>query len=136
MPIYPVYWQLEYPGGLLRSEPPEGETILHAPKGYIALRLIDLVGRPVQRVVIEPKKRPIFYRIRYVDLTPLGAPLDDDIHLGATVFGVGDDPEYLGYLQQGGTALWLWLDGQAVTCPSRLIDPSALNLLLNSPVGT
>ncbi len=41
VPKVPTYWQLEYPTGLLRTEPPQGETILHAPRGYVSLILID-----------------------------------------------------------------------------------------------
>ena len=137
MPIYPVYWQLEYPGGLLRTEPPEGETILHAPKRYIALRLIDLVGRPVQRVEIPSGYRPILYRIRSTEVVTSGAqrPVQGDIKLDYTVFGLGTDPEYLKYGQQGSVTLWAWHGGKAVDLPPRLMREGSIKHLLESPVG-
>lgn len=131
--MYAVRWELEYPGGLLRTEPPNGETILHAPKRYTALRLVDSNGHPVQRIVLPVKTRPIFYRIKSVDPkhNEQGSRLD------ATVFGYGDDPELVDYDQRGDLTLWIWnwQTGQAENLPQHLFREGAVNHLLQSPIG-
>jgi hypothetical protein len=140
VPIYPIYWQLEYPGGTYRTEPPEGETILHAPKGYTALLLVDLVGLPVQRIEIPQGARAIFYRNRSAGMG------DNEPTLDATVFGYGNvdvlstKPHPSGVEVKGNfqTRLWVWnpYSKKPDSCPQRLVAEGAITHLLTFPVGT
>jgi hypothetical protein len=134
--IYPVYWQLEYPGGLLRTEPPEGETILHAPGRYLGLRLVLPDGTPVQRVEIPLGKRPVFYRVLSAYVKTSGATAAQPT-LDATVFGIGDDPEQLKYGERGSTTLWLWHPHlkRAIDLPKHLFREGSVKHLLQSPIG-
>ena len=114
--MYPVRWQLEYGAGLLRTEPVDGETIRHAPRGAVALRLIDITGSPLCRVELSGKL-PIFYRKRSIgvnDFKTGGA-----IRTDATIFGVGDSYAVEHGLQVS-CDLWRW-DGQ------RAVDASAVD---------
>lgn len=130
-PISPVAWQLEYPDGLLRTEPPEQETILHAPKGYVALRLIDFTGQSVCRIEIPSRCRALFMRVYSSGGT--------DTRGEAIVFGYGLDPEYLKYGEEGGGKLFMWdtKNNQAVNCPPRWVKDTqgGVRHQLTAPVG-
>lgn len=136
IPPIPTYWQLEYPTGLLRTEPQGGETILHAPKGYLALILIDGTnGQPVQRVEIPPKCRPIFYRVMGKNADPKNPNHRTD----AVVFGYGQDPEYMGDNEQATNNmvwLWDWSAKRASPVPKRYMMLGAISHQLTSPIGT
>lgn len=138
--MYVYRWQLEYPTGLLRTEPPEGETILHAPKRYVALRLVDgLTGQPVRRIEIPAKCRPIFYRVRTLDAKLDGSPVQGaTAQLAATVFGWATDPEYLDNEGQGEVQIYLWHPQlkRDLPVPEQFIDKNAINHQITAPVGT
>ena len=133
MPIYDTYWQLEYgKGTLLRTEPPNGETILHAPKGYTGLRLVNVRGEPMIRIDIPNGFRAIFYRVRSIGVRTDGGPQSDEIKLDGTVFGYGSEGDF----NVVNTKLWVWHNGQALDCPQHLIREGAIGLLVSAPQGT
>lgn len=125
--MYNAYWQLEYAGGLIRTEPPEGETILHAPRGYTGLRICDKYGKPLIRIDIPSGARAVFYRKRSLDMGPNARK---GINLDATVFGWGRGDE-----DRNDGKLWMWNGSTGVNVPERFIDPAAIDHLLMSPVG-
>ena len=129
--LWDILWQLEYPGGLLRTEPLQGETILHAPRGYKALRLVTAQGSPVQRIEIPSKSRPIFYRIRSA------SPGDKEPILDAIVFGYGSDYEYIEYGKTIEGRVWMWHPrlNKALEVPRRYYDQAMILYQLKEPVG-
>lgn len=137
MPIYETYWQLEYgKGTLLRTEPGQGETILHAPKGYTGLRLVNVRGEPVIRIDIPDGARAIFYRVRSVAVQTDGRhALDNNIRLDGTVFGYGRIENMPGG-EVVNTKLWVWHRGKALDCPPHLIRQGAIDLAMTAPLGT
>lgn len=124
--MYPVRWQLEYGAGLLRTEPVEGETIRHAPRGAIALRLIDITGSPLCRVELNGKT-PIFYRKKSIgvnDFKTGGA-----IRTDATIFGIADSWA----IEEGlkiSVDLWRWEGQRAVDAAQVDYDAPMIELQL------
>lgn len=131
--MYDVLWQLEYGAGLLRTEPPEGETILHAPKGYKGIRLCNQFGEPLVRMDIPEGGRPIFYRQRSLGISSVGQIKEQTPRLDAIVFGVATDVDNDKTI--GNVKLFLWRNNQAVNCPKENFDETTIMHLLLSPIG-
>lgn len=87
----PVFWQLEYAGGTLVTEPPHNASIVEAKKGATRLNLVDAQGTVLSSFPLSEDGvtyLPIFCRVRTASLSPQanGHPNEQ---LVATIYGRG-----------------------------------------------
>jgi len=121
--IYSIRWRLIYLDGRYLDETLGGSSIMDRKPNPVELQLINLEGRPMQRVDIPVGHRPIFYRQRSISQIPSSE--FGETQLDATVFGYGREN---GSKVDG--KLWIWLGGRAVNCPPEYIAQRSIETQL------
>lgn len=115
------YWRLAYADGGLFDEPESHRSIADTPPEARELYVMKRgAARALWRIPIPANARPVWYRVRSVDVTILGQPVSG-IRLEATV---------LGYVFENGNRLdgkLYMLQGDGlVNVPERYIDQAAI----------
>lgn len=108
--VYSIRWRLIYLDGRYLDESPAGSNFMYRRPDPVELQLINLEGKPVMRIEIPPRHKPIFYRQR--SITQRAGGDFGEAQLDAIVFGYGRE--------NGSNAdgkLWTWRNGQVVNCP-------------------
>ncbi len=123
--VYNIRWRLIYLDGRYLDEMPAGSSIMDARANSVEMQLINLEGKPVMRIEIPPRHKPIFYRQRSITQTPNGE--FGEAQLDATVFGYGRE-----HGSKVGGKLWVWRNGKAVDCPQEYIAHRAIEMLLQA----
>ena len=118
----PLLWRLAYADGRVIYEPPDGASILTAPKRPSLLALFTSNGVPITKIYLDLHKgeRPVFYRKRSA-----GAVHQGFGQLDATVFGkVWENGSRID------TTLYAGISGKIVNCPSWALDMTMIELQL------
>lgn len=123
--VYSIRWRLVYLDNRELDEIPAGSTIMDRRANPVELHLIDLSGKAVMGVPIPPGYKPIFYRQRSISQKAGGEFGENE--LDATVFGYGREN---GSNLDG--KLWVWRNGQAITCPDENIAQRSIELQITS----
>lgn len=122
--VYAIRWRLVYLDDRQIDELPAGSTIMDARPNPVEMHLIDLGGNAVTGILIPPGHKPIFYRQR--SITQSGGEFGEN-ELDSTVFGYGREN---GSNVDG--KLWMWRNGQAITCPDANIARRSIEMQLTA----
>lgn len=121
--FYNIRWRLVYLDGRYLDEMPAGSTIMDRRPNPVEMQLINLEGKPVMRIEIPPRHKPIFYRQRSISQVSNGE--FGETQLDATVFGYGRER---GSNVDG--KLWAWRNGQVFNCPDEYIAQRSIEMQL------
>lgn len=123
-----LYWRLVYPDDSYRDELAENSSILSAPTGAVELHGCVPVGafgefrKPVVRVDLRGGYRPVFYRVRTMELNDRSEWANPTY----TVLGRGRDGD-----DRIDASLWQWCVGTTIDCPAHLIDGQMVSLQID-----
>lgn len=115
------YWRLVYADGSLFDESEGGRSVKDSPPDAIELHVMKIDGQALWRVKIPKEAKPVWYRIRSIDVRTEDSLTASPTRLDATVFGhVSEgDVDFNG-------KLWMLQGDKAVDVPAQYLDRGAI----------